>query len=1207
MTESFPDFAALAAQTDFSQKSSLPQDNGPIEETDPDKKVELIREKYFGNRLVKNPFDLAVEEHFKNGCSAEDYAQLQALPQDIVKGANLTLLDLILQAMPDKAREAYDQHDTPEIEARQAGDKADLTRSQVSDQLIDKLHNMAVQKGMISDKVLKIYDEELNAAHAYSETKDTNKRSELLKAATSRASNRLQSGELSEADFKGLTDLMVLDTMVLDAVHHYEAAEYYPSAKERFKEYIGSILKDENRESRIATLADSVEKVLISFVHTTHPVGWFSQWGKTEVQGLSRTLEAMKGKSKRHEAYPNTRTSMDDTKPKAAEWLRHIKGSATHAEVPPLPQEVSTAVENTFNKWIEYAQASNVKSRKLLTPFYQATVAEEHQRENDNLTNIKTAVHDTVSEWRGAIAELKKDANYKQYASLLDKVNISETKEKNMYEERAWGRTADADGRPASTATELYRFIHDDVKDGHYKGPILDFRQNSRVHEQLVSSLIQRKFNDSKYGLFGEEKANPQTLKTFDKFSTDFMEGRNTKYANGKDTNKKKTWLHSKDSIFLQLDEDDKADFMKAVIKAGYDILPDQIGMDALAVSKHYRTTFNAFVEEHKGAIIAAGYSPEEVTINDFKKIKDPQSVYPLFGKLTSALASGENGFRFDSEDATGFRLMNMTPAQTQVDMYLEGTSKLDNNGERIKLENISERSTLMNVMRRMFVLKDAIDQFPQDKVATRYQLANFSRASDFYITLKLLEEANLAKIEAGTGKVTRTDIGIMPLLETIEDLRNAEKIATDLVKDDIASSYYEARGKGLGREKPVAEFMVGFSDSAATGGVLGSRWEIFKAMRTLTEIYAREGIEVRFLRGPGRGTDRGGAVEAGVLEDLVPYETQKEQLIHDATIQADLPTAMAASPAYAKHNIASIMLGLFTNHERALAQTDEQKQQMAQYEKGIDWIANRASEIFKEVVRQNPDTRKFLESVPANGNNTSRPGKRPGAQAPLSDKATPEEKSKYNQDLYDGIRMITKEYGFESADMPAFLVGVKQALEEFSAKSNADLQAMGIDAKGDGEAFMQEMKNHKFFRAILEVMRSGIKNYDPAVAQSVGEMTGCQEFVGKICNELNGLEQTLDRIAAGGKFAAQVKEANMLLFPERPLLHAIDKIAHSFMGAVKENWGKIRFSEQDPLKGQYPERVNIVNKLYCCNTALGQSRPNTPELYKLPTVGIAA
>jgi phosphoenolpyruvate carboxylase len=89
--------------------------------------------------------------------------------------------------------------------------------------------------------------------------------------------------------------------------------------------------------------------------------------------------------------------------------------------------------------------------------------------------------------------------------------------------------------------------------------------------------------------------------------------------------------------------------------------------------------------------------------------------------------------------------------------------------------------------------------------------------------------------------------LAVVPLFETIADLRAAPTVVEELLDDPrVASS---------GR----LEVMVGDSDSGKDGGYLTAQWEVFQAQRALAALAARRGIELTIFHGRGGSAGRGG------------------------------------------------------------------------------------------------------------------------------------------------------------------------------------------------------------------------------------------------------------------------------------------------------------------------------------------------------------
>jgi len=100
--------------------------------------------------------------------------------------------------------------------------------------------------------------------------------------------------------------------------------------------------------------------------------------------------------------------------------------------------------------------------------------------------------------------------------------------------------------------------------------------------------------------------------------------------------------------------------------------------------------------------------------------------------------------------------------------------------------------------------------------------------------------------------KKDELNVDIVPLIETIDDLRNAVSILKTLYENEA----YRAHIKRRNNSQTV---MLGFSDGTKDGGYLMGNWSIYKTKEELTSVSKEYNINVVFFDGRGGPPARGG------------------------------------------------------------------------------------------------------------------------------------------------------------------------------------------------------------------------------------------------------------------------------------------------------------------------------------------------------------
>ncbi|MDX2192960.1 MAG: phosphoenolpyruvate carboxylase [Gemmatimonadales bacterium] len=113
-----------------------------------------------------------------------------------------------------------------------------------------------------------------------------------------------------------------------------------------------------------------------------------------------------------------------------------------------------------------------------------------------------------------------------------------------------------------------------------------------------------------------------------------------------------------------------------------------------------------------------------------------------------------------------------------------------------------------------------------------------------------LAKEGGLFNDQRGTDRCL---LPIVPLLETIDDLRRAPAILRDLLQVPVVRRSVHEQGG-------TQEVMIGYSDSNKDGGFFTANWELYKAQLKLTRLGQELGVPLTFFHGRGGSVSRGGA-----------------------------------------------------------------------------------------------------------------------------------------------------------------------------------------------------------------------------------------------------------------------------------------------------------------------------------------------------------
>jgi phosphoenolpyruvate carboxylase len=450
------------------------------------------------------------------------------------------------------------------------------------------------------------------------------------------------------------------------------------------------------------------------------------------------------------------------------------------------------------------------------------------------------------------------------------------------------------------------------------------------------------------------------------------------------------------------------------------------------------------------------------------------------------------------------------------------------------------------------------------------YIVSMTEKASDLLCVLLFGKEAGLYAPGTEGGQANARRLSVVPLFETVEDLRRAPGIFEQLLRTEEYRSYLKQRGD-------LQEIMIGYSDSGKDGGIVTSNWELYKAQTQLVRTAEAEGVQLRLFHGRGGAIGRGGGpTHRGILAQPPGTVAGRIKL----TEQGEVISSKYALRDIAVRNFdrlaAAVVQATLSMHR------SNQASDKSEWLEFMETLSERSYHAYRDLVYGDPDFVEFFnQTTPINEISRlrmgSRPTRRKAGSKSISDLRAIPWVFAWTQSRY----MLPAWYGFGSAfnDLAKF----NDSNKTYDERALALAQSM--------------YKEWPFFRGLVSKIETALSVADIRIATYYAKnlvTPALQEkFLGRILTEYENCKNAVLAISQQAELLENVPYLKASIVLRNPYVDPLSYLQVKLMKLLRQRQGEDH-SEPPVPGGTKLERDSLLETVLMTINGIAEGLQNT-------------